>query len=146
MAYARRVGIKSILCMLDYPVSLCCTTDHHSRLGATFTLQSDHQMAGNRESWPSLTHLDTDMAFTHEDTTHTYSPISPTLLPDLEPPKLLFLFFAEFGILKWNFHVLFPVYFNVNYWNKIEFYVKLAIFSIIKWNFQNINAEIGGFY
>ncbi len=33
-------------------------------------------------------------------------------------------------------------YFNVNYWNKMEFYVKFVIFSIIKWNFQNINALI----
>ncbi len=78
---------------------------------------------------------------------HTY------LLTDLthfvtwsRAPKLLFLFFAEFGILKWNFHVLFPVYFNVNYWNKVEFYVKFAIFSILKWKFQNINGIIVGLY
>ncbi len=48
-------------------------------------------------------------------------------------------FGAEFGFLKWNFHVLFPVYININYWNKMEFYVK---FGILKWNFQNINTVI----
>ncbi len=36
-----------------------------------------------------------------------------------------------------------PVYFNVN---NMEFYVKLAIFSILKWNIQNINAIIAGLY
>ncbi len=54
------------------------------------------------------------------------------------------LFGSEFGNLKWNFHVLFPVYFIVNYWNKMEFYVKFVIFSILKWNFQNINIVIVG--
>ncbi len=47
------------------------------------------------------------------------------------PQLLRYSFFAtEFGILKWNFHILFAIYFNVNYWNKMEFYVKFAIFSI----------------
>ncbi len=59
---------------------------------------------------------------------------------------LCYAFFAaEFGILKWNFHVLFPVYFNIYYWNKMIFYVKFAIFSILTLNFQNINAVITGF-
>ncbi len=28
----------------------------------------------------------------------------------------------------------------------MEFYVKVAIFSILKWNFQNINTVIAGLY
>ncbi len=40
----------------------------------------------------------------------------------------------------------FFVYFNVNYWNKMEIFVKYAIFSILKWNFQNINTVIVGLY
>ncbi len=62
----------------------------------------------------------------------------------LRAPQLLHYSFVgtEFGILKWNFHVIFPVYFNVNYWNKMEFHVKVAIFSILKWNFQNINIVL----
>ncbi len=55
-------------------------------------------------------------------------------------------FGAEFGILKWNFHVLFLGYFNVNYWYKMEFYVKFSIFSFLKWNFQNINAVFEGLW
>ncbi len=42
---------------------------------------------------------------------------------------------AEFGIFKWNFHVLFPVYFNVNYWIKINFYAKFVIFKHLKMEF-----------
>ncbi len=38
--------------------------------------------------------------------------------------KLINLFYKS--------NALFPVYFNVNYWNKMEFYVKCAIFSILK--------------
>ncbi len=45
-------------------------------------------------------------------------------------------FGAEFGILKWNFHVLFPIYFNVNYWNKVEFYVKSVNFLHFKMEFS----------
>ncbi len=49
-------------------------------------------------------------------------------------PQLLHnsFFGTEFDILKWNFHVPFPLYFNVNYRNNMEFYVKFAIFSILK--------------
>ncbi len=40
-----------------------------------------------------------------------------------------------------EFSCPFPIYFNVNYWNKIEFYVKYDyFFSILKWIFQNINC------
>ncbi len=63
------------------------------------------------------------------------------------PQLLCYSFFGkEFGILKWNFHVLFPVYFNVNHSNKMEFNVKFATFSILKWNFQNIIVVIVGLY
>ncbi len=63
---------------------------------------------------------------------------------DPRAPQLLCYSFlgTEFVILKWNFHVLFPVYFNVNYWNKMELYVKFVIFSILKWNIQIINTVI----
>ncbi len=39
----------------------------------------------------------------------------------IAPQLLRYSFFGtEFGILKWNFDVLFPVYFNVNFRNKME--------------------------
>ncbi len=50
-------------------------------------------------------------------------------------------FGAELGILKRNFQYFF-LYSLTNYWNKMEFYVKCAIFSTLKWNFQNINTII----
>ncbi len=63
------------------------------------------------------------------------------------PQSLCYSFFsAEFGILKWYFHVLFPGYFNVNYSNKMKFYVKFDIFCILKWKCQNINRVIAGLY
>ncbi len=59
---------------------------------------------------------------------------------------ILFFVCTEFVVLKWNFYAFFSVYFKVNYYNKMVFYVKFNIYSLLKWNFQNINAEITGFY
>ncbi len=59
------------------------------------------------------------------------------------PQLLLFLFWHRIWHFKVEFSifpVLFLVYFNVNCWNKIEFYIKFA------WNFQNINTVIVGLY
>ncbi len=62
---------------------------------------------------------------------------SVSLYTIVEPGNYCIPFFCtEFDVLNWNFHVPFPAYFNVNYWNKKwKFYVKFAIFSILKWNF-----------
>ncbi len=47
--------------------------------------------------------------------------VSTIVCSDLEPCNYCVIPFlgAEFGILKWNFHVHFHVYINVNYKNKM---------------------------
>ncbi len=62
------------------------------------------------------------------------------------PITALFRFLNRIRKFKVELSCTFPVYFNVNYWNKIELYVIIAIFSILKWYFKNINIVLAGLY
>ncbi len=65
----------------------------------------------------------------------------------VEPHNYCFIPYLEQNLAFLNrIFMYYYIYFNVNYWNKKEFYVKFDIFSILKWNFQNINAVIVGLY